>query len=95
MNPNAPIPFAVMNALTPQAKQLLDYIQRMGSVTQREALLDLSVQSLTKRISELRKHCVIQSDFRVHKTTKQRYARYFYKGLKAIRKEVPHEATQS
>lgn len=73
---------AARQNLTPQARSLLDYLKRTGSVTQREALLDLQIQSLTKRISELRKGFVIVSDQRTHKTTQQRYVRYFYKGVK-------------
>lgn len=76
------IPVNIISALTPQAVTLLMHIATHGSVTQREALLDLSVQSLTKRISELRAHFVIVSDKRVHKTSQQRYVRYFYKGVK-------------
>lgn len=78
---------AARESLTPQARQLLDYLRRTGSVTQREALLDLQIQSLTKRISELRNWFLIVSDPRTHKTTGQRYVRYFFKGLK------PAEAT--
>lgn len=77
--------------LSPQALDLLTYLQRTGSITQREALLDLQVQSLTKRISELRKHYVIVSDHRKHKTTAQRYVRYFYKGLKPAQKGAADE----
>ena len=33
---------------------ILNHMKRTGSITQREALIDYSVQSLTKRISELR-----------------------------------------
>jgi DNA-binding winged helix-turn-helix (wHTH) protein len=66
-------------ALTPQAFALLSHMLKHGSVTQREALMDLSVQSLTKRISELRKYFRIVTDRRVHKTTEQRYVRYFLK----------------
>lgn len=82
IEPHATLAPQVPDGLTPQAASLLKYIQAHGSVTQREALLDLSIQSLTKRIHELRRHFVIVSDHRVHKTTQQRYVRYFYKGPK-------------
>lgn len=75
----------VMNDLTPQARALFLHLNAHGSVTQREAMIDLGVQSLTKRISELRKHFVIVSDIRVHKTTLQRYCRYFLKGAKPVK----------
>lgn len=77
------------DSLTPQAVALLNYMQRTGSVTQRDALLDLSIQSLTKRISELRGHFEIVSDARVHKTTGQRYVRYFYKGVRTPEPHAP------
>ena len=76
---------AVMNDLTPQARSLFLHLNAHGSVTQREAMIDLGVQSLTKRISELRRHFVIVSDIRVHKTTQQRYCRYFLKGAKPVK----------
>lgn len=70
-----------MKELTPQAETVLAHLKAHGSITQRESLLDLKVQSITKRISELRAagHSIVRDD-RVHKTTQQRYARYFYKG---------------
>lgn len=99
INPIDTIDHAVLANLTPQAVRLLEHITKHGSVTQREALLDLSVQSLTKRIHELRKHFVIVSDARVHKTSKQRYVRYFYKGAKpkkqvadALARPMPEDA---
>lgn len=87
------VPPAIWASLTPQAQQLLAYLMLHGSVTQRDALLDMSIQSLTKRISELRKKFVIVSDKRTHKTTKQRYVRYFYKGLKPA-KQVAAEISR-
>jgi hypothetical protein len=35
------------------------------------------------------------SDFRVHKTTQQRYTRYFYKGLKSHDLSLMHLDTQT
>lgn len=83
-HPFPPVPMAYRQALSPQARTLLDHLLVHGSVTQREALIDLGVQSLTKRISELRAHFTIVSDHRKHKTTEQRYVRYFYKGIKPL-----------
>lgn len=60
-----------------QNSLILDHMRRTGSITQREALLDYSVQSLTKRISELRQRGYkIKSEKRQHPTTGQRYVRY-------------------
>lgn len=66
--------------LSPQAETVLAHMETHGSITQREALLDLRVQSLTRRITELRNagHKIVRDD-RIHKTTGQRYARYFLK----------------
>lgn len=60
-----------------QNHKILKHIQTQGSISQREALLDYSVQSLTKRISELREAgWNIHRDFHTHPITGQRYARY-------------------
>lgn len=63
--------------LTRQAEIVLDHMIRAGSITQREALLDHSVQSLTRRITEIRDagYDVTREFFR-HPMTNQRYARY-------------------
>lgn len=53
------------------------HLKRAGSISQREALVDYSVQSLTKRISELRGFGVhIITQYKKHPVTGQRYARY-------------------
>jgi hypothetical protein len=63
--------------MKPQNKIILNHLRRTGSITQREALIDYSIQSLTKRISELRMDgFVIASEKRNHPTTGQRYVRY-------------------
>lgn len=76
------ISIEIIQKLTPQAVTLVHHMVAHGSVTQREALMDMSIQSLTKRISELRRYFKIVTDRRIHKTSGQRYVRYFYKGLK-------------
>jgi hypothetical protein len=60
-----------------QNQLILDHLQRTGSITLREALMDYSVQCLTKRIQELREagHDIV-THFKNHPTTNQRYARY-------------------
>ena len=59
---------------------ILEHMKRTGSITQREALLDHSVQSLTKRISELRQAGYkITSEKKAHPITGQRYVRYVLK----------------
>lgn len=60
-----------------QNNMIIAHMKRTGSITQREALIDYSVQSLTKRIQELRmKGFQINSEKRNHPTTGQRYVRY-------------------
>lgn len=60
-----------------QNQMLLKHLTRAGSITQREAILDYSIQSLTKRIQELRDegHDIV-SNWKRHPITKQRYVRY-------------------
>ena len=60
-----------------QTDIILNHLKKTKSITQREALIDYSVQSLTKQISNLRKMGFnIISTFKKHPTTGQRYARY-------------------
>lgn len=56
---------------------ILKHLQKAGSITVREALVEYSVSSLTKRIQELREagHNVV-SHPKTHPVTKQRYVRY-------------------
>lgn len=63
---------------------ILNHLLRTGSITQREAMIDYSIQSLTKRISELRSRGYkIKSEKRQHPTTGQRYVRYVLTAKKA------------
>jgi hypothetical protein len=67
-----------------QNATILDHMKRTGSITMREAMLDYSIQSLTKRISELRKAGYkIETEHKHHPTTGQRYARYKLMSKKA------------
>jgi hypothetical protein len=60
-----------------QLQLIAAHLKRTGSITMREALLDYSIQSLTKRISELRQAGMkIRSEEKKHPTTGQRYVRY-------------------
>lgn len=56
---------------------LQKHLKKTKSITQREAMVDYSIQSLTKRISELRgKGMKINTVWKNHPITGQRYARY-------------------
>lgn len=73
---SAPV-ITVKPALTPQAQTVLRHIRRAGSITQRQALMDHSVQSLTKAISIINAagHKT-KTTFKRHPLTNQRYAEY-------------------
>lgn len=65
--------------MTPQAHTVLNHIRNAGSISQREALMDHSIQCLTKRVQELRV-CgyKVKTTFKKHPITGQRYARYHF-----------------
>lgn len=61
-----------------QNDRILKHIKATGSISQREAFLDYSIQSLTRRIRDLREAGYnIVSRGVTHPITKQRYTRYF------------------
>ena len=60
-----------------QNELILNHIRKAKSISQREALIDHGIQSLTKRISELRSFGYnIKTVHKKHPITGQRYARY-------------------
>ena len=60
-----------------QHEQILTHLRKAGGLSVREALVDYSIQSFTKRISELRKegHDIVGIKSN-HPVTGQRYTRY-------------------
>jgi hypothetical protein len=60
-----------------QHTKILTHLRATKGLTQREAMLDYSIQSFTKRISELRKlgHHIMGNKGR-HPITGQQYTRY-------------------
>lgn len=63
--------------LSPQAALVLTHLQTAGTITQRDAILDYSIQSLTRRISELKSAGYpVLRDNKQHPITGQRYASY-------------------
>lgn len=71
----------VPQSLTPQATTLLLRLYKTESITQREALIDHGIQSLTRRILELRDAGFnIKTERKKHPVTGQRYARYVLVG---------------
>ncbi len=65
--------------MTPQAHTVLNHILTAGSITQRAALMDHSIQCLTKRVQELRDGGFkVKTTIKKHPITGQRYARYHF-----------------
>lgn len=65
------------SGLTPQAKTVLRHMAVAGSITQREAMVDHSIQSLTRRITEIKDNAItVIVERKKHPITGQRYARY-------------------
>jgi biotin operon repressor len=64
-----------------QLNKLIKHFNATGSITLREALMDYSIQCLTKRIQELRGlGFKIETIKKKHPTTGQKYARYVLRG---------------
>ena len=60
-----------------QHDKILKHLRKAGSITVREALVEYSISSLTKRIQELRgRGYNIVSEWKNHPVTGQRYTRY-------------------
>lgn len=60
-----------------QEATILRHLRTAGSITQREAIMDHSVQSLTRRITTLRDIGYnIHGVWKLHPVTRQRYMRY-------------------
>lgn len=66
------------NGMT-QNQKIIAHLKKAGSITVREALVDYSIQSLTKRIAELREDGYkIISKTKHHPVTGQKYVRYVW-----------------
>ena len=67
-------------AKTTQYSKIINHLKATKGLTQREALLDYSIQSFTARISELRKlGYAIDGVKSKHPVTGQRYTRYVWR----------------
>lgn len=67
--------------MTKRTRQVLDYLQAIGSTTNRKALVDLGINggSFTKRVSELvAMGYPISKAWKSHPVTKDRYVEYAY-----------------
>jgi hypothetical protein len=66
-----------------QNETIIRHLKKAKSISQREAIVDYSIQSLSKRISELRQAGFnIITKHKKHPVTGQRYARYFLERTK-------------
>lgn len=63
-----------------QCEKILNHFEQNGSITLREAIMDYSISSLTRRIADLREqgHDIV-SVSRQHPITGQDYVRYYPK----------------
>jgi hypothetical protein len=67
-----------MTKANTQQSNIMKHLRTTGSITVREAMIEYHISSLTKRIHELRGMGIdIQSVWKQHKVTGQRYTRYF------------------
>jgi hypothetical protein len=71
-----------------QTEQVLKHLKITGSISNREALLDHAIASLSKVISTLRADgYIILSTWRSHPITRNRYKRYWVTDKNNIVKE--------
>ena len=72
-----------LRGLSPQNTLIVNHFRRAGRITQRQALMDYSIQSLTKRIAELRVFGLdVESVTKNHPITNQRHVEYRSDGTK-------------
>jgi len=64
--------------MSPETSRLLKFMRKQGSVSAREAMLDLNIGSATKAVHRLREAGFdVQTHTRTHPVTGQSYARYY------------------
>ena len=72
-----------------QAQLIIKHLSKTGSISQREAMLEYGVASLTKAMSRLRKEgYVILDDWHKNPITENRYKRYWVVDRDNFKKEV-------
>lgn len=60
-----------------QVEQILAHIKQAGSISQREAMLEYSIQSFTRRIADIREMGInLVGETKRHPVTGQEYTRY-------------------
>tara|TARA_R110000796_G_scaffold74359_1_gene166983 strand:- start:201 stop:452 length:252 start_codon:yes stop_codon:yes gene_type:complete len=74
-----------------QTEQVINHLKITGSITNREALLDYQIASLSKVISTLRAEgYVILGTWRKHPITRNNYKRYWVTDRENIEIKVSH-----
>jgi hypothetical protein len=61
-----------------QAQRIIEHIKKNGSITQREAFIDYSIQNFSARLSEIKQagYNVVKRE-KKHPVTGQKYSRYY------------------
>ena len=64
--------------MKPQLKTILKHLKTTGSITNREAIVDYNIMSLSRRIRDLEEDWGVQfkRELKAHPVTGQRYMRY-------------------
>jgi hypothetical protein len=64
--------------MKPQLKTILKHLNTTGSITNREAIVDYNIMSLSRRIRDLEEDWGVQfkRELKAHPVTGQRYMRY-------------------
>lgn len=65
--------------LSPQARAIVAHMLKTGSISARDALIDLGIggNSLTRRIGDIKEAGIaVEHERKIHPTTGQRYTRY-------------------
>ena len=74
-----------------QTEQVINHLKIAGSISNREAILDYGIASLTKVISVLRSEgYVILDTWRKHPITRNNYKRYWVTDRENIEIKTPH-----
>lgn len=79
-----------------QPEKMLAHLRTYGSITQREAYIDLGVQSFHRRLTDLKDMGVfLRPEPRVNRTTGQEYTRYFLVGMEPPAGQYDEQARMS
>ena len=84
------------NGKMTQPEKMLAHLKANGSITQREAYIDLGVQSFHRRLTDLKEMGVLLwPEARINRTTGQEYTRYHYLGMETSVGQYDEQARMS